>query len=392
MGMFDTIYFDNKYICPFCNGEIDHIQVKEFDNTLEDYAIKDCVSHAEDIRIIKDTLYCMKCNKNVDKNIYIVVSRGILSAIADTLEEARLIINEFNKEQLVLWYHDLYKKYKNEQNDKHSYKRFIADLIEWYREGYHEKRDKDKNFRMITFLWNRKHLQGALSPIEAAERFMTYTNMLSALDKLWDKGCEILEIYYPEDIKEGAVGWYVDVYQDEINDMSHLNWTWTVNDEKLLTEEDEKEDAQPEWVITVKEPFSDELITESIRKWLHGRRYKFDVKMIPVEEARGSGMLKKLKEMVKETDKEKYISHQEFMDSLDKEENQRMADFIESKKERGKVFYYKGLYGSLVPDVESDMLIGKIEGIKKNIIYKAKTVKKCEEKYRESVDKYSVDL
>ena len=53
MGMFDTIYFDQKYTCPLCGKEIRDIQTKEFENILNDYHVKDCISHAEDIEIIK---------------------------------------------------------------------------------------------------------------------------------------------------------------------------------------------------------------------------------------------------------------------------------------------------------------------------------------------------
>jgi len=35
--------------------------------------------------------------------------------------------------------------------------------------------------------------------------------------------------------------------------------------------------------------------------------------------------------------------------------------------------------------VESDKLVGKIEGIKENIIYEGKTIKDCEQKFREAV-------
>ena len=41
-----------------------------------------------------------------------------------------------------------------------------------------------------------------------------------------------------------------------------------------------------------------------------------------------------------------------------------------------------------MPDVESDRLIGKIEGVKENIIYEGKTIKECEQKFREAVQEY----
>jgi predicted methyltransferase len=35
MGLFDTIYFDEAYTCPNCQGKIDSVQVKAFENMLE---------------------------------------------------------------------------------------------------------------------------------------------------------------------------------------------------------------------------------------------------------------------------------------------------------------------------------------------------------------------
>jgi len=70
---------------------------------------------------------------------------------------------------------------------------------------------------------------------------------------------------------------------------------------------------------------------------------------------------------------------------LKEEENKRLANFIAARGDKRKVFYYDGLYGSLVADVESDRLVGKIEGIDEEIIYEGKTVRECEEKFKEAV-------
>ncbi|GFP25390.1 hypothetical protein HKBW3S25_00862, partial [Candidatus Hakubella thermalkaliphila] len=58
------------------------------------------------------------------------------------------------------------------------------------------------------------------------------------------------------------------------------------------------------------------------------------------------------------------------------------------RKDKKRVFYYKGFYGSLVPDVESDRLLGKIEGVEEDIVYQGKTVKECEQRFREAVSRY----
>jgi len=70
-------------------------------------------------------------------------------------------------------------------------------------------------------------------------------------------------------------------------------------------------------------------------------------------------------------------------------ERKRLADFVDARADKRKVFYYEGFYGSLVADVESNRLVGKIEGIDKDedIIYEGKT-RECEDKFREAVSRY----
>ena len=73
---------------------------------------------------------------------------------------------------------------------------------------------------------------------------------------------------------------------------------------------------------------------------------------------------------------------------MKEEERKRLADFVDARADKRKVFYYKGFYGSIIADVESNRLVGKIEGIDKDIIYEGKTVRECEEKFREAVSRY----
>ncbi len=387
MGMFDTIYFDKKYTCPVCDAEIASTQTKEFEQTLDEYHVNDCVSHAEEIRIIKDELFCDTCSKFTGKNVYIVVVRGILVGVADTLEEARELSNSLNLEKLILWYHDLYRRFTGERAEKGSYERFLRELCEWHSERLHEKEDEEVRKR-VWFIWNRSHLKGALNPIESIERFLTSKKMKSSLDELWDKGQEVLDIYYPEDIKVGEELWYADVYQDEVNEACRMNWTWTVISKKQLDADGEKEDDQPEWMIVVDSPFSDEVLREAVGKWLRNYGYKFELRMIPFEQAKGSGMLKYLKEEVGKIEKEETIPFETVEKELLEETVKDTANLIESRKDRKRVFYHNGLYGSLVPDVEHDRLIGKIEGIGKDVVYEGKTVKECEHRFREAVSGY----
>lgn len=116
--------------------------------------------------------------------------------------------------------------------------------------------------------------------------------------------------------------------------------------------------------------------------------HKFGIRMVSLNQARGSGLIKKLREMDIESEKRDAIPGEKVMKELEEEENKRMGAFIEQRKDRKRVFYYQGFYGSLVPDAESNRLIGKIERIKENIIYEGKTIKECEQKFREAVLKY----
>ena len=384
MGMFDTIYFGKKYTCPMCYGHIESTQVKEFENLLGDYHIKDCVSHAEEIRIIKDELFCDNCSKHIGINIYIVVNRGILLGTEESLEEAKNLLNDLHIEKLILWYHDLYQRYIEERREKDSYIRFLNNLSEWYGERLHEKAD-DVTSKRIWLIWNLRHLKGALTPVESVERFMVYKKMMKVLNELWGKGREVLNIYYPEEMAIGEVEWAVDVYEDEINERCHLNWTWTVLSKKQLEIDGEKEDELPEWVIVIDDPFSDAVICHAVGKWLQDRGFEFGVKMISPEEAKGSGLVKKLKRMNRESEENATLPMETVIEELNKEEVNRIAELIESRIDRRRVLYYEGFHGSLVPDVESDKLIGKIEGIKESIIYESKTIKDCEQKFREAV-------
>jgi hypothetical protein len=173
MGMFDTIYFDKAYTCPKCQKRIYSTQTKAFENLLEVFHEKDCIGHAEEMRIVKEQLFCDNCSEFIGKNVYIVVSRGILLGITETLEEAKNLLNDLNQEKLVLWYHDLYQRYIGERNEKRSYGRFLEDLREWYGERLHERPENDSGFERIRFIWNSRHLKGALNPVESIERFIT---------------------------------------------------------------------------------------------------------------------------------------------------------------------------------------------------------------------------
>jgi len=189
-------------------------------------------------------------------------------------------------------------------------------------------------------------------------------------------------------MSQGEESWSVDVYQDDVNERCGLNWTWTVISKKELEAEGEKEEELPEWEEVVDEPFSDEVVRSAIEKWLRGRGYEFGVRMISLEQARGSGLVKELREREIESEEHEAVSMEMMEKELKEEERKGLADFVDARADKRKVFYYEGFYGSLVADVESNRLVGKIEEIDKDIIYEGKTVKECEQKFRDAVSRY----
>lgn len=173
MGMFDTIHFDKPYLCPNCRAKIDSDQVKEFECILAYYRVKDCISHAEDIRIVKSELFCDKCREFTGRYIYIAVFRGILVGVADTLQEAQDMLNDMNLEKMLLWYHDLYKKYDGKVRENEGALRFLRNVVEWFEQGRNKKKkDKVTGIGDIPFLFDKEYLKGAKDPLEAIKRFL----------------------------------------------------------------------------------------------------------------------------------------------------------------------------------------------------------------------------
>ncbi|MBI4683405.1 MAG: hypothetical protein HY757_09950 [Nitrospirae bacterium] len=174
MGMFDTIYFDKPYLCPNCRAKIDSTQTKAFERTLTSFHVKDCISHAEEIRIVKEELFCNKCSEHIGQYVYLAVFRGILVGVGNSLQEARHMLDDMNLEKLILWYHDLYKKYDGEVRENGAVFRFLRNVVDWFEQGRHKKkRTKAKGLGDIPFLFDKEYLKGAKDPIEAIKKFLT---------------------------------------------------------------------------------------------------------------------------------------------------------------------------------------------------------------------------
>ncbi len=295
MGLFDTIILEKKYHCPVCGREIESIQVKDFDPYLQTYRVGDCISEPDDIRLVKEGLYCSSCQKFTGQHVYAAVDRGILVGTAGNMEEAESLLGTLSIEKLLMLHRSANKKHLADVMKRNRNLNFLDNLCIWYgKELYKkDKSDPERKWFLRDF-----EFEGIDTPIEALKAFVTSEQIINALDELEENNQVILDIYHLEDIKEGAEAWSVDVYQDYINNRCGLQWTWTVISQKELElDEEERGKRQPEWVIMVDKPFSKQVVIDTIAKWLRDRHYNFTVRLIEPEQAEGSGMYKELKKL-----------------------------------------------------------------------------------------------
>ena len=110
MGLFDVIHFPQPLICVACQVEITSTQTKAFDPSQNDFHVGDCVGHAEEMHIVRESLHCDTCLVYDQQFVYLVVYRGILVDVAADLETAEAKLHSFSFEKLILWYHDLSAK------------------------------------------------------------------------------------------------------------------------------------------------------------------------------------------------------------------------------------------------------------------------------------------
>ena len=110
-----------------------------------------------------EQLYCDTCNE-FKLYVYLAVFRGILVGIGDSLEEAKRMLEATGLEKIVLWYHDLFHKYRSEHDGKNQLDRFLRDVVQWFAEP--EKR------RSVSFWLNSHYLKEAESPLDAIKRFL----------------------------------------------------------------------------------------------------------------------------------------------------------------------------------------------------------------------------
>ncbi|KXA99509.1 hypothetical protein AKJ41_05295 [candidate division MSBL1 archaeon SCGC-AAA259O05] len=65
-------------------------------------------------------------------------------------------------------------------------------------------------------------------------------------------------------------------------------------------ETDERgKDRLPYWNIVTEEKYSKKAVKKAVRNWLERKGYEFDIRVIPPDEAEGSGLFEKLEELEK---------------------------------------------------------------------------------------------
>ena len=172
MGMFDTIYFEQPIACAVCQAPISSTQTKSFECLMDDFRIGDCIGHAEEIRLVREGLYCEACQAIDQQWVYLAVYRGILIDITLDRTTAEAQLRSFSFERLILWYHDLYAKRMAEQRQRQQVDHFLHDVVRWYEEGYDQLSPEERSQQRFVFWMHRPLLENAADPLAAIRTYL----------------------------------------------------------------------------------------------------------------------------------------------------------------------------------------------------------------------------
>ena len=273
--MFDTVYLKQPYVCSNCGQKVGSVQTKAFDQTLDEFRIGDCISHAEDIRIVKEELYCQSCQKLPAGYVYLVVNRGILTGIARKLDEAWTVLPELNLEQMILWYHDLFGRYKAERDELRRYRNFLNCLCRYFKST--DTETKASISLTLGTLFTPAGIRSAAGPLEAIEQFIINEKIRETLADLWEEGYDPLAVSYEGDVRPGQNHWSVVVNQAEINRRCALDKTWTVKSKGLLCLDGIDVKALPERVLVIDGPFSEKELLRVVKAQVQTAEHPFEV-------------------------------------------------------------------------------------------------------------------
>ncbi|MBI5099562.1 MAG: hypothetical protein HZB30_10030 [Nitrospirae bacterium] len=83
------------------------------------------------------------------------------------------MLSDMNLEKLLLWYHDLYKKYDEKVRENEGAIRFLTNVVEWFEQGRHKKKkSKLAGIDNIFFLFDKEYLKKAKDPLDAIKIFL----------------------------------------------------------------------------------------------------------------------------------------------------------------------------------------------------------------------------
>jgi len=135
MGLFDEVVLDPPVCCSTCGKAFSILQTHAFDDTLTRYRVGDCPGHAEELRVVRETVWCDQCRAPNDQRtvVYLVIVRGILVAVEQDLDAAQRRLRAPSLEDLALWYHDLYRRKTDCARSMHSHRRFLEEVLAFLR-------------------------------------------------------------------------------------------------------------------------------------------------------------------------------------------------------------------------------------------------------------------
>jgi len=74
---------------------------------------------------------------------------------------------------MILWYHDLFKRYRAESHEKRGALNFMSHVVEWFKKGYHKfDEGDDASIQRQLFIWDKEYLKDAKEPLEAIKRYL----------------------------------------------------------------------------------------------------------------------------------------------------------------------------------------------------------------------------
>lgn len=78
-----------------------------------------------------------------------------------------------NLEKMILWYHDLFKKFIEEDREKTNALGFLENTVEWFEKGYHKIEGRDDTAKQgLFFIMNKVYFEDAQEPLEAIKKYL----------------------------------------------------------------------------------------------------------------------------------------------------------------------------------------------------------------------------